>query len=186
MGLTFVFTGELTSFSRDEAVDIAKRYGGYVSMLLPYVPSFTVYTRRVTLQPSSKTSYVILGDDAGPAKLKAIEKNNLKTLNEDQFLNLIATRVGPSGKGGKVDEKLAAKMKKEQRAIEEGAKELEQRERDQAKAAKKAQATGSAPKAKTVDTSTQLWTQRYAPQTLKEVCGNKSLVEKLQQWLHDW
>ena len=36
------------------------------------------------------------------------------------------------------------------------------------------------------DVSSQLWTDRYAPQTLKEVCGNKGQVEKLQQWLHDW
>ena len=28
-GLAFVFTGELSSFSRDEASDIAKRYGGF-------------------------------------------------------------------------------------------------------------------------------------------------------------
>jgi replication factor C subunit 1 len=28
--LSFVFTGELSSFSREEAVDLAKRYGGYV------------------------------------------------------------------------------------------------------------------------------------------------------------
>ena len=27
-GLSFVFTGELTSFSREEAVDLAKRFGG--------------------------------------------------------------------------------------------------------------------------------------------------------------
>ena len=30
-GLCFVFTGELSAFSRDEAVDLAKRFGGYVS-----------------------------------------------------------------------------------------------------------------------------------------------------------
>lgn len=29
-GLSFVFTGELSAFSRDEAVDLAKRFGGYV------------------------------------------------------------------------------------------------------------------------------------------------------------
>jgi replication factor C subunit 1 len=28
-GLSFVFTGELSSLSRDEAVDLAKKYGGY-------------------------------------------------------------------------------------------------------------------------------------------------------------
>ena len=27
-GLSFVFTGELSSFSRDEASDLAKRFGG--------------------------------------------------------------------------------------------------------------------------------------------------------------
>jgi replication factor C subunit 1 len=31
--LTFVFTGELSSFSREEAVELAKRYGGYVIFL---------------------------------------------------------------------------------------------------------------------------------------------------------
>lgn len=29
-GLAFVFTGELESFSRDEAIDLAKRFGGSV------------------------------------------------------------------------------------------------------------------------------------------------------------
>jgi hypothetical protein len=37
-----------------------------------------------------------------------------------------------------------------------------------------------------VDPSTQLWTTRYAPQTIKDICGNKAQVEKLQQWLMDW
>ena len=36
------------------------------------------------------------------------------------------------------------------------------------------------------DVASQLWTTRYAPRTLKEICGNKGQVEKLQQWLHDW
>ena len=32
----------------------------------------------------------------------------------------------------------------------------------------------------------QLWTSRYAPQSLKEICGNKAGVDKLLQWLNDW
>lgn len=31
LGLSFVFTGELSSFSREEAIDLAKRFGGYVT-----------------------------------------------------------------------------------------------------------------------------------------------------------
>ena len=39
---------------------------------------------------------------------------------------------------------------------------------------------------KSLDPLTQLWTVRYAPKTLKEICGNKGQIEKLQQWLGDW
>ncbi|KAG2014211.1 purine nucleotide binding protein [Coprinopsis cinerea AmutBmut pab1-1] len=148
-GLSFVFTGELTAFSRDEAVDLAKRFGG-----------------RVVGQPSSKTDYVVLGEDAGPKKLEAIKKHKLNTLDEDGFLNLIATRKGLGN--GQIDEKTKKKLEKEQADIRKAAKEMENREK------------------KGVDPSTQLWTTRYAPQNLKEICGNKGQVEKLQQWLNDW
>ncbi|KAJ7283158.1 replication factor RFC1 C terminal domain-containing protein [Mycena rebaudengoi] len=157
-GLSFVFTGELSSFSRDEAVDLAKRFGG-----------------RVVGQPSGKTDYVVLGDNAGPSKLNAIKKHGLKTLSEDEFLHLIATRKGT----GQLDEKTLKKMEKEKEAIETAAKEMEKRE----KKAAKEQANSSKP---SIDPSSQLWTTRYAPQNLKEICGNKGQVEKLQQWLKDW
>ena len=78
------------------------------------------------------TSYVVVGEDAGPSKLKTIEKHKLKTLNEDEFLNLIATRQGPSGSNG--DAKFKKKMEKEEQAIRTAAKEMELME---AKAAKK-------------------------------------------------
>ena len=46
----------------------------------------------MTSSVSSKTSYVILGLEAGSKKLEMIQKNKIKTLDEDGFLNLIATR----------------------------------------------------------------------------------------------
>ena len=129
---------------------------------------------RVVLQPSSRTDYVVLGDNAGPSKLAAIKKHGIKTLNEDEFLNLIATRrLG----NGKVDEKTKKKMEKEKEEIKKAAKEMERREQ---------KTHNSTDAGKGVDPSTQLWTVRYAPQNLKEVCGNKGQVDKLQQWLHDW
>jgi len=96
------------------------------------------YTRRVVGQPSSKTSYVVLGDNAGPSKLTAIKKHKLQTLSEDEFLDLIATRQGPGGPGGGgFDEKTKKKMAKEQEAIKQAAKELEQREKQASKEAAK-------------------------------------------------
>ncbi|TFK71392.1 DNA replication factor C, large subunit [Pluteus cervinus] len=157
-GLCFVFTGELSAFSRDEALDLAKRFGG-----------------RVVGQPSSKTDYVIVGDNAGPSKLAALKKHGIKMLNEDEFLDLIGTRKGLGN--GKPDEKTKKKTEKEQQDIVKAAKEISARE---------AKASTSGDRAKEVSLSSQLWTTRYAPQSLKEVCGNKTQIEKLQQWLGDW
>jgi replication factor C subunit 1 len=130
---------------------------------------------RVVLQPSSKTDYVVLGDNAGPSKIAAIKKHGINTLSEDEFLNLIATRKGLGN--GKVDEKTKKKMDKEKEEIRKAAKEMEKREQ---------KANSSTDSGKTIDPSTQLWTVRYAPQNLKEICGNKSQVDKIQQWLLDW
>ena len=86
-GLTLVFTGELESLAREEAQSLAKRYGA-----------------KVTSSVSSKTSYVVLGEGAGPKKLETIAKNSIKTLDEDAFLKLIATRrVQPADKSDAAD-----------------------------------------------------------------------------------
>ena len=72
--MTFVFTGELSSITREDAVDLVKRYSG-----------------RVTGSPSGTTSYVVVGDDAGQSKLDKVKKLKIKTLDEDEFLDLIRT-----------------------------------------------------------------------------------------------
>ena len=54
-GLTFVITGVLESFERDDAKSILERYGG-----------------RVTGSVSKKTSYLIVGRDAGESKLNKV------------------------------------------------------------------------------------------------------------------
>jgi hypothetical protein len=79
-------------------------------------------------QPSSKTDYVILGDNAGPSEVAALKKHNLKTLSEDEFLDLIATRKGP-GNGKGLSEKEKKKKDKEEKAIRDSAKEMEAREK---------------------------------------------------------
>ncbi|GAA5926210.1 replication factor C subunit 1 [Sporobolomyces koalae] len=144
-GLTFVFTGELESLSREDAIDLAKRYGG-----------------RVTTAPSSRTSYVVLGSDAGPKKLEVIAKHKIKTLTEDDFLRMIGTN----------------KSKDDDPKV----KEAKQKEEEKIKAMSKDMAlTKDAP-----EHLTQLWTTKYAPRKLTEICGNKGMVEKLGKWLELW
>ncbi|EIW68022.1 hypothetical protein TREMEDRAFT_32699, partial [Tremella mesenterica DSM 1558] len=157
-GLTFVFTGELTSLGRDEAIELAKRYSG-----------------RVTGAPSSKTSYVIVGENAGKSKMDAIQKKNIPTLTEDEFLDLIRTRHG-----AELDEKQLKAQEKEQKKIEEAAMAMAAKEREEEKLRKRKEA------AKAIPISSQLWTTKYAPQTAKDLCGNKAPIGRLLDWLKDW
>ncbi|MCS4537109.1 NAD-dependent DNA ligase LigA [Mycoplasma sp. CSL7475-4] len=67
---TFVITGKLTN-NRDYYVDLIEKNGGHVASSV-----------------SSKTSYLLCGEDAGSKKDKAI-KLNIEILSEEMFNNLI-------------------------------------------------------------------------------------------------
>ncbi len=54
-GLTFVITGVLDSLEREDAADIIKKYGG-----------------KVTGSLSGKTSYMVVGEEAGESKLAKV------------------------------------------------------------------------------------------------------------------
>jgi DNA ligase (NAD+) len=70
-GKSFVFTGTLEQFSRDEAADMVRKRGGKVSGSV-----------------SSKTDYVVVGAEPGSKYQKARELG-VTILSEDQFLNLL-------------------------------------------------------------------------------------------------
>ena len=71
-GMTFVLTGALTKFTRDEASEKIESFGGKVSGSV-----------------SKKTSYVVVGENAGSKERKARELN-IPILSEDQFLDMIS------------------------------------------------------------------------------------------------
>ncbi|ETS79084.1 hypothetical protein PFICI_08937 [Pestalotiopsis fici W106-1] len=172
-GLTFVFTGQLQTIAREEAQALVKRYGG-----------------KITGAPSSKTSYVVLGDDAGPSKLAKIQSHNIKTIDENGLFELIR-RLPAGGGTGKGAEKLREKRKAEEEKIRQQAVEMEKEEKARKAEAEKARklaaargATGPAPAA--TQPAAQLWTVKYAPTQANHICGNKAAVEKIQNWLRNW
>jgi DNA ligase (NAD+) len=67
-GKTFVLTGALQSFTRDQAKDIIESFGGKVSGSV-----------------SKKTDYVLAGEDAGSKLVKANELG-VAVIDEDEFM----------------------------------------------------------------------------------------------------
>lgn len=70
-GMTFVFTGTLTKWKREEAANIVENLGGTSSSSV-----------------SKKTTYVIAGPGAG-SKLKKAQRFGVQILTEDEFAELI-------------------------------------------------------------------------------------------------
>ena len=71
-GMTFVLTGALTKFTRDEATEKIELFGGKASGSV-----------------SRKTTYVVVGENAGSKERKARELG-IPILSEDDFLNMIS------------------------------------------------------------------------------------------------
>lgn len=168
-GLTFVFTGVLNSLERSQAQDLVKRHGG-----------------KVTGAPSKKTSFVVLGADAGPKKLETIQQFELKTIDEEGLFELIR-KLPAHGGDGKAGQQHEAKKKQEEAKIEKAAADMIKQERAEAKKA----ASSSQPALRgDIDGSatpdSRLWTVKYAPTATSMICGNKGQVEKLQAWLRAW
>ena len=74
--LTFVITGTLNGFTRNEAKDIIEKNGGKVSGSV-----------------SKKTSYLLAGE-AGGSKLKKAEDLGVPILSETDFLKMINQTEG--------------------------------------------------------------------------------------------
>ena len=74
-GLTIVISGVFQRHSRDEYKTLIEQHGG-----------------KNTGSISAKTSYLLAGDNMGPAKLQKAEKLGVKIINEDEFLEMIAQK----------------------------------------------------------------------------------------------
>lgn len=70
-GMTFVLTGALSLFTRDEATEKIESFGGKASGSV-----------------SKKTTYVVAGENAG-SKLKKANELGIKVLSEQEFLEMI-------------------------------------------------------------------------------------------------
>lgn len=189
-GLTIVFTGVLPNLDRDASESVAKRYGA-----------------RVTKSISKKTSLVVIGEEAGPSKVKKIKDFGIKAIDENGFLELL--RRMPAD-GGDSEQAMAAKRKREeeeqavldqamaeeeaekkaeQEAEKEAQRRAKQRAQEQAAQRRKGATTPPPPvpqAPREIPNSEKLWTVKYAPTNVLQLCGNKGQIQKLKTWLSNW
>ncbi len=71
-GKTFVFTGSLQTFARDESKQLVEQYGG-----------------KVTSSVSSNTDYLVAGENPGSKLDKAKKEGSVEILDEEAFTRLI-------------------------------------------------------------------------------------------------
>nr|CAG8446823.1 3981_t:CDS:10 [Entrophospora candida] len=143
---------QLSSITREKAQDLVKQHGG-----------------RVTTSISKKTSFVVVGEDAGPAKLEKIKTLKIPTLDEDGLFNLIRESPGNP----------------EPSYVESSTKVSSSRK---GKAAVKfvQEPIGQSLSSETTDSKHLIWADRYRPTSLEELCGNSTSIKTLKAWLHDW
>ncbi|XP_065843893.1 replication factor C subunit 1-like isoform X2 [Oscarella lobularis] len=150
-GFSFVVTGVLESFEREEILDYIKKYGGKISG-----------------QVGKRTSYCVMGRDAGPKKIENVEKFRIKTLDEDEFLAFVSSlpskrskysKMGPSPKKPKMEK------------IEEESPSF------------------GGDVVLSGDHGSALLVDKYKPKSTKEIIGqqgDKSNVKKLMKWIKNW
>lgn len=169
-GLTMVFTGVLPTLERTQLELLLQRYGA-----------------RVTKSISGKTSVVVIGEEAGPSKVAKIRKLKIKAIDEDGFIALISAM--PADGGGGVDaQKLKLKREEEEQlALQQAEDEMKLEEsRRLQKLQSSSQQTVKVDKISDRPDSDKLWTVKYAPTSINQICGNKGQVAKLTRWLESW
>lgn len=181
--LCFVFTGEL-SIDRSLAQSRVILLGG-----------------RVTKQPSSKTDYLVAGDEPGPSKLRKAVALKIKILNEAEFLDMIAKyenyiqaqRNGvDNGKNDDVNQRRIdvgdndSMEKPDADANNSTNNNLDGRiicPREDKNIGRNNENSKTAAPIGKKETETVMWTEKYRPKSENDFVGNKTNISRLRDFL---
>lgn len=172
--MTFLITGVLDSLERNEVEEIIKEHGG-----------------KTVSSVSKKLSYLIIGDEPGPAKIKKAESLEINQISEDDFLDLLRTLPpGPDGEKLSEDQRKrktegdshekVKKKKKDEKSVEIKS-EMSENINDHPEKMEESNGLDSSK-----DTA---MVEKYRPKSMKQIIGQtgeKSNAKKLYSWLTNW
>ena len=166
-GVTVVITGILDSMERDEAEDFVKRHGG-----------------KVTSAVSGRTTYVLVGMDCGPSKIKKAKEHGTLLMDEDGLFAMVQALADAAPKTEKPETK---------RAPDETETKSDKAEARRAPSATKpsgSTAGGSgaarASNAETDSSLNTLWVNKYKPSQPAQLIGNGKNIADLRKFLTTW
>lgn len=192
-GLTIVFTGVLPNLERDAAESVAKQYGA-----------------KVTKSILKKTSLVVIGEEAGPSKVKKIKDFGIKAITEAGFIELLTKMPADGGDSVNAQAAKAKREREEEEILVQAQAEEDADRRAQEDADRRAEAERLTQRSKKlkvdktegkdesspprlapeprreIPNSEKLWTVKYAPSDINQLCGNKAQINKLRNWLSRW
>jgi replication factor C subunit 1 len=183
-GLQFVISGVLESMEREEASDLIKSHGGNVVSGL-----------------SKKVTHMLVGEEAGPAKIAKAETMGIKQISEDELLDLIRKNSDIKVKSPVKETKVKVE-KSEVLKDSPGKENKDKNEEDKKKSppAKKIKTdpTPIIPSTSTSSTSSISSTKpeyefsfvdKYKPTAVKNIVGQQGPsgnATKLMNWLSKW
>lgn len=164
-GMTFVLTGELSSMDRADTTKLILYCGG-----------------RVTSAVSGKTTYLIVGDEAGASKVNKANSLGTEQMNEAEFYAFIRSfednKDNKDNTNVQTTDELAPTSSKPNPLSDE--------KPEFKKPAPKREVEPRSSQPASAKAVSELWVDKYKPQSLKEICGNNSNVKRLVEWLSDW
>ncbi|CAK1548725.1 unnamed protein product [Leptosia nina] len=212
---SFLLTGVLDSFEREEIIAAITKYGGTVKSGI-----------------SKKVTHVLAGEDAGPAKTAKAEALGIKIIDEDQFINMITElskktnnhkdkckesniktenikketekfndkKKTPYKEKSKSNDKLDVLVKKEKSPKDTTPKNDEKSPKLSIKKEKspplqkddkdvQMRNNDNASQASNAAPLSLMWVDKYKPQSIKHIIGQQgeaSNVKKLINWLTNW
>lgn len=144
---TFVITGE-TKIERDELKAEIMAYGG-----------------RVTIAPSGKTDYLVIGKLPGDSKLTKANKLKINKITENELLLMIE------------ESKRLQSVEDVEFGIVEGLLTHENEELEEIKSKKERNIMK-------YELQKELWVEKYRPNCIEDFCGNKIGLERLKEFLN--
>lgn len=174
-GLVFCLTGVLESLYRDEAANLCKQYGA-----------------RVVSALSRNVTHALMGDEPGKAKLVKLEELRAAgkapaVIDEDGLFELLRTRPGDGPRPGAEPPVAAPAVGMDEGADEEDAVPVPRRKAAATAAvAPIARPSPPAPRPPGAAGNSELWVDKYRPQTMKDLVANPKLAKDLEAWLSGW